>query len=255
MTNNRYNTLRGIALPLGSTPNSCSWPYLYEGVVNAIVSGRYTYDLLNNLIANLSSIYDEKELEILYFGPYDRDGVTYVSNTYNLKPVITQVTERLKLLYELGFTNLEELHTRLLMEYAQYTNQMVATTFDDDDWFKTNVLDVYGDISRKLIIVEGMGPKYDRKLNEQLTTISKIGRAAGFHVLVASPFTHEVLSSDCAMNFAGRILTQCSKGASLKLCKSNIAVTLSEVPLQCVYYVTDWNKWEVWEVTKQEGNS
>lgn len=152
--------------------------------------------------------------------------------------LMSEMARRQELINKAGVTKLQTLRENILNEYNRMKGTPNGTWKDmraDWDWYKPNVEDVYGDLSRLLVIFDEFQVMYNPEfvdnriidmINGKITAFTKLARAMSGHLWFTSQSMKGTMSKDTMANFSVRGALRCTSDVSEELLGNKAASTI-----------------------------
>lgn len=163
----------------------------------------------------------------------------YALSIFNF--LMAEMARRQKIINKAGVTKLEEMKKQILARYNKEHNckkKWLEMRRDDWDWYKANVIDVFGGELPRLLIVldefqvmfnpEFVDTKIIDQINGKITAITKLARAMGCHFWFTSQSMKGTMSEDTMSNFSLRMALRCSADVSTSIIGNPAAGTIRE---------------------------
>lgn len=154
--------------------------------------------------------------------------------------LMNEMSRRQRILNKAGKMKIEELRKDILSSYNKEHNTPKGTWRDmrqNWDWYKKNVVDVYGELPRLLILFDEFQVMFNTEFVEQkvidmingkITAITKLARAMGCHFFFTSQSMKGTMSKDTMGNFSLRGALRCDADVSTELLGNGAAGTIKQ---------------------------
>lgn len=154
--------------------------------------------------------------------------------------LMDEMARRQRILNKAGAMKIEELRKHILKEYNSAKGTPDGTWADmrkDWEWYVENVVDVYGELPRLLILFDEFQVMYNTEFVEQkiidmingkITAITKLARAMGCHFLFTSQSMKGTMSKDVMGNFSLRGALRCDADVSTELLGNAASSTIKQ---------------------------
>lgn len=166
--------------------------------------------------------------------------------------LMQEMQRRQQIINKAGCQKIQDLREKILKKYNLEHNgdAKKGTWFEmrqNWDWYKANVVDIYGELPRLLITFDEFQVMYNTQfvpqkiideINGKITAIAKLARAMGAHFWFTSQSMKGTMSKDTMGNFSLRAALSCQADISTDLVGDSRA---SRMPAKVGYIYTNEN--------------